>query len=630
MRVKSGRMKYLQQRFLLALVDGLIITAATMGSYLIRFDGRLPPEYWDPVRSLLPLFIALRIIVYYFFGLYSRIWAHASIKELLLIVQAVTVGSLGTTALLAARIHSGHPRSVIIIAWILNLMGAGALRLLLRIRREILSPPVNGEKRLLIVGAGEAGLMVAKEIRKHPDLDYNLIGFIDDNQYKVGHCLLGYRVLGTTSNIVDLVERQSIDEVIISMPSAPASVTKIVVNSLAQTEVRVKTLPGLYEIVDEQLTLSHIRDVAIEDLLAREPVKIDLLEVAGYLTGKTVLVTGAGGSIGSELCRQIARLDPELLVLLGHGENSIYECSQELSYLHPQLHYKSVIADVRDLSRINEVFATFSPQVVFHAAAHKHVPLMEENPIEAIKTNVFGTLNVAAAAKETKVDRFVLISTDKAVNPVNTMGVTKRVAESIVLQLQNGATSTKFMAVRFGNVLGSRGSVVPLFKEQIRRGGPVTVTHKEMTRYFMTIPEASQLVVQAGALGSGGDLFALDMGEPIQILHLAENLIRLSGYRPYKDIDVQFIGLRPGERLSEDIFNEEESLSVTKHDRIMRVDGRLSPDLEPIVEQVINLWSSTQPTNELPINRIFELSLELVQSAFSSLTDREVAAGTAD
>jgi len=373
--------------------------------------------------------------------------------------------------------------------------------------------------------------------------------------------------LGTREDIPGIAKRYGVQEIIIAMPSAPGSVIRELVGICRQTKAELKTLPGLYELIDGQVTVNSIREVRVEDLLRREPVEVNLKEMSGYLKGHRVLVTGAGGSIGSELCRQVAGFNPSLLVLLGHDENPIFEIEQELRYKFPGLRLKTVIADVKDKVKINAVFDINKPQVVFHAAAHKHVPLMEANPEEAVKNNVLGTKNVADAADRAGTGIFVFISTDKAVNPTSVMGASKRVAEMLV-QSMASKSDTCFTAVRFGNVLGSRGSVLPIFKEQLARGGPLTVTHPEMTRYFMTIPEAVQLVIQAGAMATGGEIFVLDMGEPVKIVDLAEDLIRFSGFEPYKDIDIEYTGIRPGEKLFEELLTAEEGTTATKHKRI--------------------------------------------------------------
>ncbi|WP_240489181.1 polysaccharide biosynthesis protein [Cohnella thermotolerans] len=409
----------------------------------------------------------------------------------------------------------------------------------------------------LIYGAGDCGILVARELLSPTMNDRKLIGFIDDDPHK--HKLTAYNlpVLGDRKAIASIVSEFEVKEIIIAIPSAPKTVTSEIINLCISTGAKVRIIPGISDMLNGRISFSTIRDVDVEDLLGRDQVKTDLVGIAEYVQDKVVLVTGAGGSIGSELCRQIAPFQPSKLLLLGHGENSIYNIEMELKSTHPHLHIEPIIADIQDRARIETIFALHRPRVVFHAAAHKHVPLMEKNPSEAVKNNVFGTQNVADCSDQYGVERFVLISSDKAVNPTSVMGATKRIAEMYVQSL-NARSNTKFASVRFGNVLGSRGSVIPLFKKQIAKGGPITVTHPDMVRYFMTIPEAVQLVIQAGAMSKGGEIFILDMGEPVRILKLAEDLIRLSGYEPYEDIDIEFTGIRNGEKLFEELLTAEE------------------------------------------------------------------------
>jgi FlaA1/EpsC-like NDP-sugar epimerase len=423
------------------------------------------------------------------------------------------------------------------------------------------------QRKALIIGAGDCGTLIAKELKQNPQATIYPAAFIDDDPAKHRLQVLGIPVLGGREIIAEAVEKHGIDEIIIAMPSVSKKEISALIEICKTTGARLKIIPSIDDLIHGKVTINQIRDVGVEDLLGREPVLVDLQGIANYVEGKTVLVTGAGGSIGSELCRQIAPFRPARLLLLGHGENSIYTIEMEMRRLFPELALETIIADVQDRARIDRVFELFRPQVVFHAAAHKHVPLMERNPAEAIKNNVFGTKNVAEAADRYRAERFVMISTDKAVNPTSVMGTTKRIAEMFIQSLDK-QSATKFVAVRFGNVLGSRGSVIPRFKEQIARGGPVTVTHPEMIRFFMTIPEAVQLVIQAGAFAQGGEIFILDMGRPVKILTLAEDLIRLSGFEPYEDIDIEFTGIRPGEKLYEELLTNEEGITSTKHDRI--------------------------------------------------------------
>ncbi|MDQ6717800.1 MAG: polysaccharide biosynthesis protein, partial [Gemmatimonadota bacterium] len=441
-------------------------------------------------------------------------------------------------------------------------------------------------KRVLIVGAGDAGKQVVKELMKSAELAFEPVGFVDDDGTKHGHTLLGLPVLGAISDIRDLVEKLGIAELIIAMPSAPGTIVRQVVRVALDCGIPTLTVPSLPELLSRRATATGLREVEIQDLLRRDPVETDLAAVATLATAETVLITGAGGSIGSELCRQLGRLAPARLVLLGHGENSIFDIAEELGEEFPDVRVIPVIADVRDRARMMTVFRTHRPHAVFHAAAHKHVPLMEENLVEAVTNNIVGTKNVVDAALEAGVDHFVLISTDKAVRPTSVMGATKRIAELVV---QHAATKHErnFVSVRFGNVLGSRGSVVPTFMRQIHSGGPVTVTHPEMQRYFMTIPEAVQLVLQAGALGRGGEVFLLDMGEPIRIVDIATDLIRLSGLTVGTDIEIKFTGMRPGEKLYEEMFFSAENVIPTDHPKVLRArNGLLAEGLLRRVESL--------------------------------------------
>lgn len=535
--------------------------------YYFRFDGVLPPDY----RSQYILYCAagavLGVASMAAFKLYRKAWRYASTAELKAIVQAVAVGCLLSWT--CAYLLSGRPvpLSIAAVSFQSMLLGMGCMRFYRRLRADPREAVHYGRRRALIVGAGSCGLMVARKLQGSPDAELTPVAFIDDDPGKRRMEIGGLPVAGGREAIADAVRDFVADEIIIAMPSAPRKEVSAIIDLCKRTKASLKIIPRIDDLIHGKLQISEIRHVEVEDLLGREPVQVDLEGIAGYVRDKTVLVTGAGGSIGSELCRQIAPFRPQRLLLLGHGENSIYAIDMELRRRFPDLPIEPIIADVQDAARLDDVFSRFMPQVVFHAAAHKHVPLMESNPAEAIKNNVFGTKNAAECADRYRTERFVLVSTDKAVNPTSVMGATKRIAEMVV-QSMNRQSSTIFAAVRFGNVLGSRGSVIPRFKQQIADGGPVTVTHPEMIRYFMTIPEAAQLVVQAGALAEGGEVFVLDMGEPVRILDLAEDLIRLSGFEPYRDVDIVFSGIRPGEKLYEELLTGEEGLTATRHDRI--------------------------------------------------------------
>ncbi|MGE5553665.1 MAG: polysaccharide biosynthesis protein [Betaproteobacteria bacterium] len=568
----------------LPLLDGLLVAGTVGLAYAVRFDGRIPPLYRDGLPRLVALWVLVRITWLVVYRFYSQRWEYASIRELLVTATAVTVGSLTLFSANFFLPFNGFlvrvPRSIFVIEWFLTTFVLGGSRLLVRIAHEANKQQANSgrencsthagtpHKRLLIIGAGDAGAMALREIQHATT--WQVVGFIDDDLRKRGHLVGGVPVLGGRESIPEAVKAKEVDEILIAMPSASRQTMRELFATAQKTGRPVRTLPALYELINGRVTVNQIREVQIEDLLGREPVETDIGAIAAYLSGRTVLVTGAGGSIGSELCRQIARYRPGRLILLGHGENSIFSIEQELRTTQPHLRLESAIADIRDGAKIDRLFAVWKPQVVFHAAAHKHVPLMEANPDEAVTNNVLGTRNLVEAADRTGAERFVMISTDKAVRPTSMMGCSKRVAEMIV-QRANDHSRTRFVAVRFGNVLGSRGSVIPLFKKQIAAGGPVTVTHPEMRRYFMTIPEAVQLVIQAGALGEGGEIFLLNMGEPVRILDLARDLIRLSGLEPDVDIPIVFSGPRPGEKLFEELHAEGEEVLPTSHPKIVKL-----------------------------------------------------------
>jgi len=562
----------------LILIDTVLVNAALGAALWLRFDGTVPGYFWRSCFHLAGYFTVATLTIFYLMGLYRRLWQYAGTGELLNVTYAVTLATVADVAL-TYFLQEQLPRSVFIISWGLTVGLIGGSRLFWRLSREQIRSngglrrfsvrsPQNG-RRVLIVGTGDAGAMVAREL-KHRNgnggHDYIPVGFIDDDAGKHGQQLLGLPILGSRDDLPRLAHRYAIEEVIIAMPSAPGRVVRRIVDACRRLDVAVKTLPGMYELIGGRVTVSSIREVHVEDLLRRDPVTVDLEEIATYLRGRTVLVTGAGGSIGSELCRQAARFDPARLVLLGHDENPIFEIEQELRQNHPNLRLQTTITHINDRAKVNTIFNRYRPQIIFHAAAHKHVPLMETDPEEAVRNNILGTRNVAEAADRIGSFAFVLISTDKTVNPTSVMGASKRVAEMPIQSLAK-RSRTRFAAVRFGNVLGSRGSVLPTFKEQIARDGPVEVTHPEMTHYFMTIPEAVQLVIQAGAMARG-EIFVLDMGEPIRILDLAEDLIRLSGFEPYSEIDIQITGIRPEEKLYEEILTAAEGTTATKHSQI--------------------------------------------------------------
>ncbi len=458
-------------------------------------------------------------------------------------------------------------------------------------------------KKVLIVGAGEAGVMVIEEMERHPELNYKPIGFIDDDPEKQGRHINGIKVLGTRDDLPAIIDERVVDEVLIAIPSAEGGVVRSTINLCEKSRTSFKIIPCLWEIIEGDISINQIRSVCAEDLLGRETVEIDRGHIENFIEDKRVMVTGGGGSIGSELCRQIAQYHPKSLIIFSRGENSLYDIGVELSHNFPKLAIELVVGNVEDKKKVDRCINENPPEIIFHAAAHKHVPLMEQNPEEAIKTNVFGTKNLAESAMNCDVERFILISTDKAINPTSVMGTSKRIAEMIVQHFSGIQNQTMFMAVRFGNVLGSRGSVVPLFKKQIEYGGPVTVTHPEVTRYFMTIPEAVQLIMQAVSMGGGGEVFVLDMGNPIKMLDLARNLIVLSGFVPDKDIDIMFTGLRAGEKLYEEPLSKQENVGATRMDRIYvadlkKVDDGFEKDLEDL-QQIILRYDSEELIRKL-------------------------------
>ena len=555
--------------------DLALIAVSVMGSFALRLDVSELPFYFPAVLIMLVVALLVKLPVYYFFGLYRRLWIYASTGELRLITTAVTTASVLTSGVMLVLISlglvlPGMPRSALGIDWLLSLILIGGSRFALRVLAEQNTSSPNGKTRnVLIVGAGDAGALVVRELQKSSQLNLSPVGFLDDDQAKQDQEIYGVRVIGKLADLDSVLEKHHVDEVIIAIPTAPGRVVRMITEGCRTHNIPSRTMPGIYELIGGKVNVSRLREVEISDLLRREPARIDDALVGTSLSSKRVLVTGAGGSIGREICRQVARWNPEELVILGHGENSIFETLLELQEDFPSLALNPVIADIRDMQRIQKIFKLNRPDVVFHAAAHKHVPLMEFNPEEAITNNVIGTRNVVQVSIDSDVERFVLISTDKAVKPINVYGATKRLAEMIVIDAAQ-RTNRVFTVVRFGNVLGSRGSVIPIFKSQIARGGPILVTHPEMERYFMIIPEAVHLVLQAAAMGQGGEAFILNMGEQVRILDLAEDLIRLSGLEPERDIEIVFTGVRSGEKLSEDLWEQGTNFQPTSHKEIFR------------------------------------------------------------
>jgi FlaA1/EpsC-like NDP-sugar epimerase len=584
-------------RFVLA-GDIALTIVSVLGSFALRLDVGELPYYFPAVLLMCAVALLIKIPTYFFFGLYRRLWIYASTGELRLITVAVTTASVLTSGIMALLIVTGNvlpgmPRSALGIDWLLSLILIGGSRFALRLLAEqsMSSSTHSKGKRALIIGAGDAGALVARELQKPSQLNLTPMGFLDDDPAKQKHTIYGVRVIGKVHDLPSMIDLHKIDVVIIAIPSAPGQLVRMVNDVCRIKGIPSRTVPGVYELIGGKVSVNRLREVDINDLLRREPVRVNDEAVGATLAAKRVLVTGAGGSIGRELSRQIARRNPSELVLLGHGENSIFEIFLELHEDYPDLLISPVIADVRDAERLTQVFTQHQPQVVFHTAAHKHVPLMEVNMVEAITNNVIGTRNAVQAALDYSVERFVLISTDKAVRPSSIYGATKRLAEMIVLDAAY-ASKRAFTVVRFGNVLGSRGSIIPIFKQQIANGGPVTVTHPDMFRFFMTIPEAVYLVLQAASMENGGETFVLDMGEPIRIRSLAEDLIRLSGLEPERDIEISYTGIRPGEKLLEELWDKGTPLLKTLHPDIFRLDTEVAPPSLNLFEAIDSLSNS--------------------------------------
>lgn len=558
---------------LLVLVDILLITVSGFLALYIRYDFRfsnMEMRYVDFEIQYLAANLLITILLFVLFKLYRSVWRFASTTELLNVIGACSASIL-IQIVLMAFLGMRMPVSYYLMKYVLLIVGIGTVRFTYRILRMLqerrMGERKDARKRTMIIGGGEAGAMIIKELQNSRYLDQCVCCVVDDNAAKHGKYIRGIKIMGGREDIARLAFELNIDEIIVAMPSVPQPEVKEVLNICQETGCELKVLPGLYQMIKGEVSMSKLRKVEIEDLLGREPIKIQLDKIMEYVSGKVVLVTGGGGSIGSELCRQIAAHNPKRLIIVDIYENNAYDIQQELKHNYPKLELTVLIASVRNTHRVDSIFKTYRPDIVYHAAAHKHVPLMEDSPNEAIKNNVMGTYKIATAADRYGVDRFVLISTDKAVNPANVMGASKRICEMIV-QMMNRKSGTNFVAVRFGNVLGSNGSVIPLFKQQIAEGGPVTVTDPEIIRYFMTIPEAVSLVLQAGAYARGGEIFVLDMGEPMKILDLAVNLIKLSGYRPGEDIEIRFTGLRPGEKMYEELLIQQENLEKTANKMI--------------------------------------------------------------
>lgn len=593
---------------LLKVLDCAIVLSSIYFSYYLVSH----PDYnfAEIIVSTSFLLIISHFIFATIFKLYYKSWEYASTGELLIILYIVTLSIISAVLFQLIIFKTVYFRTLV-ITWMLNILLIGGSRFIWRMFRDHVMNSGVKKKRTLIIGAGAAGEMVARQLLNSNESELKPVAFLDDDVRKRKIQIHGVPVIGSIDDIGRIVKEIKIEHIIIAIPSMKRKRLNEVFENCSNTGVKTQIIPRIEDILMGNVSVTHIRDVQVEDLLGRDPISLDTDSISNYITNKTVLITGAGGSIGSEISRQVATFNPNSIILLGHGENSIYEIDRQLRHNYAnKIQIIPIIADIKDRKRIFEVVQTYRPDVIYHAAAHKHVPLMEYNPQEAVKNNIFGTKNVADAAQKFGVGTFVLVSTDKAVNPTNVMGATKRVAEMIIQNLSQKSI-TKFCAVRFGNVLGSRGSVIPLFKEQIKNGGPVTVTHPEMTRYFMTIPEASQLVIQAGAIASGGEIFVLDMGEPVRIVDLAKNLIKLSGYS-LEDIPIKFTGIRPGEKMFEELLNEDEVQEEQVFPKIY-VGKATFDKMKGIEEKINNLLNATNLKESL---------LEIIDSKDISKLDK--------
>jgi FlaA1/EpsC-like NDP-sugar epimerase len=572
---------YNRRFYLVLLADLAIFCVAFVGSYLLRLDFTLAPFYRHQLLRLLPFLIPGKLLIFFLFGMYRGMWRYTSLNDLWRLVQASLLSMLFYIAIaLYTHGFQGIPRSIFVLDAMLTFLMCGSLRISIRILYASKSPerlfspvfwrvknPRAKPKAVIIIGAGGAGEKMLREIFDNPHLDYRVVGFLDDDRTKWGRSLHGLKVFGGVERLPKIINQIKIDEVLIATPCATGSQMRRIIDICKNCEARYRTLPEIGAIIDGKVSIKSLRDVTYEDLLRRAPVTLDKTEISRYLQGKRVLITGAGGSIGSELCRQIVRFDPKELILLDAGEENLFNIQMELHHELNFADYRCILGRVQDYSLMGDILQAYQPQLLFHAAAYKHVPLIEKNPWEAVYNNVLGSQVVMELSLKHRVERFVLVSTDKAVRPTNVMGASKRLTELILQSLQGNGT--RFMAVRFGNVIGSSGSVLPLFRRQLEQGGPITVTHPEVTRYFMTMSEAAQLILQAGGLGEGGEIFILEMGTPVKIAKMAEELVRLSGKTPGKDVEIIFTGLRQGEKLFEELITEDEGVVGTRFKKIM-------------------------------------------------------------
>lgn len=603
---RKDKLQLLVRRVFLIITDILLINGAVYLSLIMRFNveiSSIEEQYIRNYEKAVIPFTIITLVIFWFFRMYHSLWQYASIAELYKIVEACIVAELMHLAL-TAFMDWMLPRSCYFMSGVFLIMAMGASRFMYRMLRTVIQEyrHTSEQVKIMIIGAGEATNILMREISNSRYLDNSkVVCIIDDDPQKIGKYIRGVKIIGNRDKIKECARYYSIDEIIYAIPSSDVDTKHKILNICKETPCNLKILPGVYQLVDGEVSINDIRNVDVLDLLGREPVKVDIESIMGYVKNKCIMVTGGGGSIGSELCRQLASHQPKCLIIFDIYENNAYDIQQELKRDFPKVNVVTLIGSVRNMSRLDSVFKQYQPDIVYHAAAHKHVPLMEDSPNEAVKNNVVGTWYLAQMADKYHVKKFVMISTDKAVNPTNVMGATKRICEMII-QAYNERSKTDFVAVRFGNVLGSNGSVIPLFKKQIESGGPVTVTHPDIIRYFMTIPEAVSLVLQAGAYAKGGEIFILDMGEPVKIDDLAKNLIRLSGYTLGVDMEIQYTGLRPGEKLYEELLMKEEGLQDTAN-KLIHIGKPIEFDKEHFIDNLNELkkcaYDETQDIKEL-------------------------------
>lgn len=589
---RKDKLQLLVRRFFLIVTDIILVNGSLLLALLMRFDVSLEsiePQYLEVYKDTFLPYTIITLLVFWCFRMYHSLWQYASIAELYKIAEACVVAEilyLGLTAILGEMM----PRSCYFTAGVFLLVAMSASRFMYRLLRTAIQNyrHTSEQIKIMIIGAGEATSALMREIQNSKYLDNSkVVAIIDDDPKKIGKYIRGVKVVGTRHNIKEYARYYSIDEIIFAIPSASQDTKREILNICKETPCNLKIIPGMYQMMDGEININDIRNVDVTDLLGRDPIEVDTESILGYVSGKVVMVTGGGGSIGSELCRQLVKHNPKCLIIFDIYENNAYDIQQELKQDYPKANVVTLIGSVRNSSRLDAIFSEYKPDIIYHAAAHKHVPLMEGSPNEAVKNNVVGTWNVVRMADKYKTKRFVMISTDKAVNPTNVMGATKRICEMII-QYYNEISETEFVAVRFGNVLGSNGSVIPLFKKQIEAGGPVTVTHPDIIRYFMTIPEAVSLVIQAGAYAKGGEIFILDMGDPVKIDDLAKNLIRLSGYTLGVNMEIKYTGLRPGEKLYEELLMDEEGLQDTAN-KLIHIGKPIEFDKENFRERLENI-----------------------------------------